>query len=83
MNLTYQEITHHSADVKITLSVGETVLPVGRLGPDYAVLDRSIDYPPSQAEISLSVDGKCRTWPVSLVDGLSAACRRVRIAKPA
>ena len=83
MNRTHQEIMHHSADVQMALSVGGQVLPIGRLGPNYVVLDRSIDYPPSQAEISLSVDGKCRNWQVSLVDGLSAACRRVRIAKPA
>ncbi|TVS12963.1 MAG: hypothetical protein EA424_22035 [Planctomycetaceae bacterium] len=67
MNPKHQAIAHHSADVQTTLSAGGTVLPIGRLGPDYAILDRSIDHPACQSEISLSVDGKRRNWPRRLV----------------
>jgi hypothetical protein len=49
---------NHSADVQMHLSVNGHTLSIGHLGPDYVVLDAPIDHPPTEAEISLSVDGK-------------------------
>lgn len=75
-----QRISSHSADVQMHLSVSGHKMSIGRLGPDYVVLDASIDYPPSDAEISLSVDGKESRWKVRLLDGLSASQTRSRIS---
>jgi hypothetical protein len=68
----------HSADVQMHLSVNGHTLSIGHLGPDYVILDASIDHPPSDAEVFLSVDGKESRWKVRLVDGLSASQARSR-----
>ena len=70
----------HSADVQMRLSVNGHTLSIGHLGPDYVVVDAPIDHPPSDAEISLSVDGKESRWKVRLIDGLSASQGRSRIS---
>ena len=76
MSTENQEKLAHSADVRMFLSVNGHILTIGHLGPDYLILDNPIDHPPSDAEISLSVDGNESRWRVKLVDGLSAAqCR--------
>jgi hypothetical protein len=80
MNTVDRRIPSHSADVQMHLSVNGHRISIGHLGPDYVVLDTSIDYPPSDAEISLSVDGKESRWKVRLVDGLSASRARSRIS---
>jgi len=80
MDTVDQRIPSHSADVRMHLSVNGHKISIGRLGPDYVVLDGSIDYPPSDAEISLSVDGKEDRWKVRLLDGLSASQARSRIS---
>lgn len=75
------EQTAHSADVQMHLSVAGQVLTIGRLGPDYVILDSPIDHPPSVAEVSLSVDGQANRWQVWLADGLSASRPRTPISK--
>jgi len=80
MSTVDQKRTSHSADVQMHLSVNGHTLTIGHLGPDYVVLDTSIDYPPSDAEISLSVDGRKSQWKVRLLDGLSASQARSRIS---
>ncbi len=70
----------HSADVRMHLSVDGHTMSIGHLGPDYVVLDTPIDHPPSDAEISLSVDGSKSRWKVRLIDGLSASQARSRIS---
>ena len=80
MSTVNQEKLAHSADVQMQLSVNGHMLSIGHLGPDYVVLDTPIDHPPSDAEISLSVDGKESRWEVQLVDGLSADQARARIS---
>ena len=80
MSTVNQEKLAHSADVRMHLSVNGHMLSIGHLGPDYLVLDTPIDHPPSDAEISLSVDGKESRWEVKLVDGLSVERARARIS---
>lgn len=80
MDTVDQRIPSHSADVQMHLSVNGHKMSIGRLGPDYVVLDASIDCPPTDAEISLSVDGKESHWEVRLLDGLSASPTRSRIS---
>ena len=62
------------------LSVNGHMLSIGHLGPDYVILDDPIDHPPTDAQISLSVDGKVRRWGVRLVEGSSASQARTRIS---
>jgi hypothetical protein len=80
MSTEQREASGHSADVQMHLSVNGLVLRIGHLGPDYVLLDSAIDHPPSDAEISLSVDGKESRWRVKLVEGLSASQHRSRIS---
>ena len=80
MSTVNQEKLAHSADVQMHLSVNGHRLSIGHLGPDYVVLDTPIDHPPSDAEISLSVDGKASRWEVKLVDGLSVERARAQIS---
>ena len=70
----------HSADVQMHLSVNGHSLRIGHLGPDYVILDNSIDHPPSEAEVSLTVDGQESRWAVRLSEGLSASNARARIS---
>jgi hypothetical protein len=79
MSTVNPEKSAHSADVQMHLSVNGHVLTIGHLGPNYVILDNPIDHPPTDAEISLSVDGKQTRWRIKLVDGLSASECRSRI----
>lgn len=80
MSTIHREKASHSADVRMHLSVNGHILSIGHLGPDYVILDNPIDHPPSDAEVSLSVDGNETRWQVKLVDGLSASQTRSRIS---
>jgi len=64
------------------LLVDGVSLPIGQMGPDFLLLDKSIDRPPGEATIVFSVEGYDeRRWQVRLPEGLSADCERVVIAK--
>jgi hypothetical protein len=69
----------HSADVRIHLAVKGRVFSVGQLGPGFVVLRDAVDHPPAEAEVTLSIDGHRKTWPVELVDGIVAGRRKTRI----
>ena len=66
--------------MQMHLSVNGYLLGIGRLGPDYVVLDAPIDHAPTDAQVFLSIDGIERRWRVKLVDGLSASQARARIS---
>ena len=70
----------HSASVEIILSLHDRQLRIGHLGPNYLILDDPINAPPSDAQISLSVDGVTTRWSIHLPEGLSAADPRAPIA---
>ena len=70
----------YSADVRIHLYVNGFVLPVGQLGPDFIILRNAPDHPPTDAEITMSIDGDERRWNVHLPDGISATRVRTKIA---
>jgi hypothetical protein len=74
-----RDIPSHSARVCMTLHLDGSALAISHLGPDFLILAEPIDYPPSQAEITLSVDGRERRWAVFLPAGLSSASRRTSI----
>lgn len=61
------------------LCLNGTVLAVSHLGPDFLILGEAVDYPPTQAEMIMSVDGHQSRWPVQLPAGVSTASRQTRI----
>ena len=63
------------------LLLGNLSLPVGQLGPDFLLLKTPLEHPPAQATLVVRVDENERRWQVDLPDGISAATRRVAIAK--
>ena len=74
-------LTRHSAEVEMRLMIGDKALPIGQLGPDFLLLRAPIDHAPTAAVLYLSIDGNEHEWDVWLPDGISAASRRVTIAR--
>jgi len=60
----------HSADVQITLNLTNLSLPVAQLGPDFIILRESVNHPPAEAEMVLSIDDRESRWTVFLPAGL-------------
>jgi hypothetical protein len=73
--------TGHSADVRMHLLLDGRTLSVGQLGPDFLILDTPMDHPPANGRLFFAVDGNEREWEIHLPNGISAASRRVVIAK--
>jgi hypothetical protein len=63
----------YSADVRMTLCVNGRSFRIGQLGPDFLILDDPAELPPTQGEITVSIDGHVRRWQVKLPDGVSSA----------
>jgi hypothetical protein len=70
----------HSAHVRMELHVNGYVLPLAQLGPNFLILKDSVDHPPADAEIRLSIDDQESRWPVRLVEGLASNQTRARIS---
>ena len=62
------------------LRVNGHVLAIGQLGPNFIILDDLLDHPPCEGEIFLSIDGRLKSWPVNLPDGLAAGKPETRTA---
>jgi hypothetical protein len=69
----------YSADVRMYLKVGDHTLRIGQLGPDFLILRGAPELPPSDGEVTLSIDGRVRQWSVRLPDGISTSSARTRI----
>jgi hypothetical protein len=68
--------------VEMQLLIGDLSLSIAQMGPDFLLLDKTIDHPPAEATIIFSVEGSSeRRWQVRLPEGISAGCERVVIAK--
>jgi len=63
------------------LLINGVSLSIGQMGPDFLLLDESIDHPPAEATIVFRVDANERRWRVKLPDGLSAKPERVVVEK--
>jgi hypothetical protein len=55
------------------LHVDGRTFAIGQLGPDFVILRNPADHPPSDAEISFSIDGRLRRWRVQLPEGIVAS----------
>lgn len=69
----------YSADVVLSLHIGDRTIRLSQVAPDFIVLAESIDLPPCDAEIHVSVDGNIHSRNVSLIDGIEPSMVRVRI----
>ena len=56
----------YSADVRLTLLVGNTVVPLAQISRDWVMLRENLDVAPGRAEVVMTVDGRERRWDVSL-----------------
>lgn len=73
----------HSATVMV-LVLGDTLMPIAQLGPDFLILKEPAAAPcqaASPAVIHLTVNGTLETIPVHLPSGIGAATRRVSLAE--
>jgi hypothetical protein len=70
----------HSARVQMQLLVSGDTIRVVQMGPDFLLLDKSFDHPPTEASVVLQVDEVQRSWSVRLPNGLSAGSKRVAIS---
>ena len=70
----------YSADVQMDLSVNGRSFSIGQLGPDFIILRDPADHPPAIGQITFSIDGRVRRWPVQLPDGIAANQPETRIA---
>jgi len=69
----------HSAQVKMRLIVGSSVIRITHMGPDFLLVDAPGDLPPCEASISLIVDDRESEWKVKLPNGISKDCNRVAL----
>lgn len=65
----------------MALRVNGLSLPVRELGPDFLVLAESIDHPPTEAELYLSIDGHERLRTIWLSQGLKTSECQVDISR--
>jgi hypothetical protein len=70
----------YSADVRMHLTVDGEIYPIAQLGPDFIILATPVDHPPARGEITFSVDGRVRRWPVLLPNGIAAGMEITRTA---
>jgi len=53
---------------------------VTQMGPDFVLVDASLNHGPALATMVMQIDGNERRWNVRLPNGISAGNMRVRIA---
>jgi hypothetical protein len=54
---------------------------IAQMGPNFLKLLQTIDHLPTDAEISLCVDGRTERWTVHLPDGISLGQPHVSLSK--
>jgi hypothetical protein len=74
-----QKYPSHSAEVRMQLSANGHSFPISHLGPEFVILKNPVDLPPTEAEITLSIDGRVRRWLVHLPEGIAAGRQRTKL----
>ncbi len=62
------------------LIVGNTVIRITHMGPDFLLIDAPSEVPPCDASILLRVDDSESQWKVRLPEGISKRSNRVALA---
>lgn len=61
------------------LLVNGSSIPIRQMGPDFLLIDSTVEHAPADASIILQVDQNERRWNVRLPQGISANSNRVAI----
>lgn len=63
------------------IEIGGRTLSVAQLGPDFLILETSVEHPPADAILFFSIDGNERRRSIRLPNGISPETKRTLIAK--
>ena len=73
----------HSAHVTLELRAAGQSVPLAQVAHDFAIPILSVDLPPCEGEILMTVDGEMTRMPVALREGGKADRRRIVLSKVA
>lgn len=76
-------MTSHSALVTLELRAAGLCIPLAQVAHNFAIPVESVDLPPCEAEILMTVDGELTRMPVLLHEGGQAGRRRIALSKAA
>ena len=76
-------VTSHSAVVTLELRAAGRCIPLAQLAHDFAIPVDSVELPPCEAEILMTVDGEPTLMRVSLPEGGQVGRRRIPLSKAA
>jgi hypothetical protein len=62
------------------LRLGEQVIPICEIGPDFVTVDRALELPPCTVQLWFSIDGREYERTVRLPKGIFRESERVEIA---
>jgi hypothetical protein len=67
------------------LHLGEQDMPLAQMGPDFIILKQALNrsLPAASGSISLKIDEREKTFPVTFPQGIPAGQRRVALAEAA
>ena len=81
MNVNTVNGNGYSADVRMHLTVAGRTIQIRQIGPDFIMVDNSVELLPSQGEITMSIDGRVKQWQVALPDGISSDRIRTKVGR--
>ena len=73
-------VTSHSAVVTLELRAAGRCIPLAQLAHDFAIPVDSVELPPCEAEILMTVDGKPTLMRVLLHEGAQVGRRRIALS---
>lgn len=65
----------------MSLMLNGHTLRIAQMGPNFLMLDDTVEHPPANADIEFSVDGQVERWTVHLPHGLQLGHKHVLISK--
>jgi len=71
----------HSADVSMSVVVNGRSIPIAQMGPDFLIIRERVEFPPSEGEITLRVDGHEEHWAVKLPEGIRPSETRTPVER--
>jgi hypothetical protein len=76
-------VTSHSARVTLELRAAGQRIPLAQMAHDFVIPVESVELPPCEAEILMTIDGKPTQMRVSLHEGSKIGRRRIALSKAA
>ena len=70
----------HSAQVKMSLLLDGNSIPVVQMGPDFVLIETTVEHSPCIASLVFQVDQNESRWNVYLPKGLSPNTKKVAIS---